>query len=69
MPGFITEDGYAAVPFCKSLMILFNGEQLDVVKTKRQAEQYIQQHRDSLKTVTPKNSKPIPAARVKRKTK
>jgi hypothetical protein len=54
MKGFIVEDGlYAAVPFDKKLMIIFNGQQLDVVNTKLQAEKYIKKHReDSLQGVT-----------------
>jgi hypothetical protein len=46
MNGFIVDDGlYAAVPFNKKLMIIFNGQQLDVVNTKLQAEKYIKNHR------------------------
>lgn len=44
--GFVTKDGYAAVPFGKKqLMIIFGGQQLDVVNTKLQAEKYIKKHR------------------------
>lgn len=44
--GFITDDGYAAVPFGKKqLMIIFNGQQHDVVNTQKQALKWIQQHR------------------------
>lgn len=31
--GFITTDGYATVPFGKHLMVIYNGQQLDVCKT------------------------------------
>lgn len=69
MTGFITEDGYAAVPFVRSYMVLYNGEQLDVVKTIKKAEQFIQQHRDTLKTAIPETEKVKASANVKRKTK
>lgn len=50
MKGFIVDDGmYAAVPFNKKLMIIFNGQQLDVVNTKLQAEKYIKKHREDSK--------------------
>jgi len=43
--GFITDDRmYAAVPFDKKLMIIHNGQQLDVVNTIRQAHKYIKDH-------------------------
>lgn len=45
--GFITEDGYAAVPFGKYLMVIFNGQQLEVFKTAASARKYINQHRKS----------------------
>jgi len=49
--GFITKDGYAAVPYGqKKLVIIYNGQQLDEVNTKLQAEKYIKKHRDSLKS-------------------
>jgi hypothetical protein len=41
--GFIKGD-YAAVPFGKKLMIIYNGQQLDVVNTPLQAQKYIKQH-------------------------
>lgn len=44
--GFVTTDGYAAVPFGKKFMILFNGEQLDVVNTENQARKYVNQHQN-----------------------
>jgi hypothetical protein len=43
--GFIVGDGtYAAIPFGKKLMIIHNGQQLDVVNTVLQAKKYIKQH-------------------------
>jgi len=46
--GFITKDGYAAVPFGKKqLMIIYNGHQLDVVNTTCQANKYIEKHRSN----------------------
>lgn len=51
--GFITKDGYAAVPYgTKKLVIIYDGYQLDEVSTKLQAERYIKKHRASLKTGT-----------------
>lgn len=41
--GFIRGD-YAAVPFGKKLMIIYRGQQLDVVNTVLQAQKYIKQH-------------------------
>jgi hypothetical protein len=54
MIGFITKDGYAAVPYGKQLMIIFNNEQLEVVKTIKQAELFINNHKAGQQTVTPK---------------
>lgn len=42
--GFI-KGAYAAVPYGKKLMIIYNGQQLDVVNTVLQAEKYIRQHK------------------------
>jgi hypothetical protein len=44
--GFITQDYYAAVPFGKKqLIIIFNGQQLEVVNTELQAKKFIEAHR------------------------
>jgi len=43
--GFITDDGYAAVPYGKKLMIIYNGMQFDVVNTPLQAKKYIDKMR------------------------
>lgn len=44
--GFVTDDKiYAAIPFGKKLMIIYKGQQLDVVNTEKQALKYIAQHR------------------------
>jgi len=43
--GFITKDGYAAVPFGNQLMIIYNGEQLQVCKTVNSANNFIKKHR------------------------
>jgi hypothetical protein len=43
--GFETKDGYAAVPWGKRYVILYNGEQLTDVKTILQAQKFIKQHR------------------------
>jgi hypothetical protein len=46
--GFIVENGiYAAVPYEKKLMIIHNGQQLDVINTVSQARAYIKQHKKS----------------------
>lgn len=50
--GFETNDGYAAVPWGKRLVILYRGEQLADVKTERQAKKYIQDHRTNPQTGT-----------------
>lgn len=50
--GFVTEDGYAAVPCGKRLVIIFNGEQLIDVKTEKQALKFIKEHRTNPQTGT-----------------
>jgi ABC-type uncharacterized transport system ATPase component len=43
--GFVTKDGYAAVPWGKRLVIIYNGQQLTDVSTQKQALKYIETHR------------------------
>jgi hypothetical protein len=43
--GFVTKDGYAAVPWGKRLVIIYDGQQLTDVSTQRQALKYIETHR------------------------
>lgn len=51
--GFITEDGYAAVPFGKKqLIIIYNGYQLETVNTVRQAHKFIKDHSNQPKKGT-----------------
>jgi hypothetical protein len=50
--GFETKDGYAAVPWGKRLVILYNGEQLEDVSTVIQAQKFIKNHRSTPKTGT-----------------
>ena len=45
--GFETQDHYAAVPWGKKLVIIFNGQQLGEVNTVRQAQKFIQDHREA----------------------
>lgn len=46
MEGFIIGKGeYAAIPYGKKLMIIHNGQQLEVVNTVLQAHKYIKQHK------------------------
>lgn len=45
--GFVTEDFYAAVPWGKKLVIIYQGSQLESVNTVRQAHKFIKQHRES----------------------
>lgn len=52
MDGFITDDGYAAVPCGKALMIIYNGQQLELVTTVRRAHNFIKQHRTNPETGT-----------------
>ncbi len=42
--GFVTKDGYAAIPFDKQLMVIYNGEQLKVCRTENSARNFIKQH-------------------------
>lgn len=51
--GFVTHDGYGAIPFGKKqLMIIFNGQQLEVVNTVNQANKFIKNHRTNPKSGT-----------------
>jgi hypothetical protein len=50
--GFETKDGYAAVPWGKRLVIIYNGEQLTDVSTVNQAQKFIKTHRASPQTGT-----------------
>jgi hypothetical protein len=43
--GFITNDGYAAVPYGKYLMVIYDGQQLEVFKSQASAKKYITQHK------------------------
>lgn len=44
--GFVTQDLYAAIPCGKSqLMIIYNGQQLELVNTELQARKFIEKHR------------------------
>jgi hypothetical protein len=52
LEGFETKDGYAAVPWGKRLVILYNGEQLEDVSTVLQAQKFIKNHRSTPKTGT-----------------
>lgn len=45
--GFETKDGYAAIPWGKKYVIIYNGEQLADVKTILQAQKFVKQHRAS----------------------
>jgi ABC-type uncharacterized transport system ATPase component len=50
--GFITSDNYAAVPWGKRLVIIYNGEQLTDVSTEKQAQKFIKDHRTNPQTGT-----------------
>jgi hypothetical protein len=50
--GFILSDGYAAVPWGKRLVIIYNGEQLTDVSTVLQAHKFIKNHRATPKSGT-----------------
>jgi hypothetical protein len=44
--GFVTQDHYAAIPFGKNkLIIIYDGQQLEVVNTELQAKKFIDKHR------------------------
>jgi len=47
--GFETADGYAAIPWGKRLVILYDGKQLTDVSTVRQANTFIKKHREDSK--------------------
>jgi hypothetical protein len=50
--GFETADHYAAVPWGKRLVIIFNGQQIGDVSTERQAHKFIKDHRTNPQTGT-----------------
>lgn len=57
--GFETKDGYAAVPWGKRLVIIYNGYQVGDVSTKLQANKFIKKHREDNPTgVTQFTKKP-----------
>ena len=43
--GFITADGYAAVPYGNQLIVIYNGSQLKVCRTEQSARNYIKKHK------------------------
>jgi hypothetical protein len=45
MEGFVTKDGYAAVPYGNQLMVIYNGYQLKVCRTVNSANKFIREHR------------------------
>lgn len=54
MEGFIIgkNDEYAVIPFGKKWMIIYKGQQLEVVNTVLQAKKYIKKHCASPETGT-----------------
>lgn len=44
--GFETKDGYAAVPWGKRFVIIYNGQQIGDVSTKLQSQKFINKHRE-----------------------
>jgi len=43
--GFMTPDGYAAVPFGNQFMVIYEGEQLKTCRTESSALSFINKHR------------------------
>lgn len=50
--GFITKDGYAAVPWGKKLVVIYNGQQLEEFKSEDLAYKFIKTHRNQPKSGT-----------------
>jgi hypothetical protein len=52
--GFVTKDGYAAVPIMgkKSLIVIYNGEQLKQCRNEQSARNFIEKHRKQSKPGT-----------------
>lgn len=50
--GFITKDGYAAVPYGKQFIVIFNGQQLQLCRTENSAHNFIKKHRSTPQTGT-----------------
>lgn len=50
--GFTTDDGYAAILFGNQLMIIYNGQQLNICRTINSAHNFIKKHRTQPKPGT-----------------
>ena len=50
--GFVTKDGYAAVPYGNQLIVIYNGEQLKLCRTVSSANKFIKDHRSNPKSGT-----------------
>lgn len=50
--GFEATDGYAAVPWGKKFIIIYQGQQLEVVNTEAAANKFIKNHRTQPKSGT-----------------
>lgn len=50
--GFVTKDGYAAVPCGKQFMIVYCGEQLKLCRNESSAMNFIKKHRSKPKPGT-----------------
>ena len=52
--GFVTRDGYAAVPIgnTKTLLVVYNGERLKECRTQKSAHTFIKKHRTQSKKGT-----------------
>jgi len=68
--GFKIGDGtYAAIPFCDKLMIIWNGQQLEVVDSEEEARDFIQHHKKSNpKRKTPSKPRATQNSQKKAKT-
>ncbi len=65
MKGFTTKDGYAAVPFCNKIMIIFNGYQMGVLKNEEEANAFIKLHRANPETVIKEPKRATKPAKIK----
>jgi hypothetical protein len=50
--GTVTKDGYAIVSFGKQYMIIYQGQQLELCKTNKSAQEFIKKHRTQVKKGT-----------------
>ena len=68
MIGFITDDGeYGVFEFGNKWMVVYRNQQLEVFKTQKKCNEFIEQHKTSLETVTKPTKRPRKSSTIKTK--